>query len=147
MKIFVTCFLSAEGEGECRMTEERRIKFVGETVLGVEEMFKLFQKIYDTLVTNLETLSKLEVEFHLSEKYFTWEEGELAKTVLDNHQALMQKTLLLQAELASMTFNLLKFADVIDPTVKQNKPVQPVLAGLTSEMFKLALDLDPHSKP
>ena len=129
------------------MTEERRIKFVGETVLGVEEIFNLSEKIYDTLVTNLETLSKLEVEFHLSEKYFTWEEGELAKTVLDNHHALMEKTLLLQAELASMTFNLLKFADVIDPTLKQNKPVQPVLAGLTSEMFKFALDLDPHSKP
>ena len=132
---------------ECKMTEEIRIEFVSDTVVGVEGMNGLSEKISETLVTNLCSLMKLKAEFDWSEKGSSWEEDDLFKIVLANHEALMKQNTLLQAEFADLTCNLFKLACEIDPLFKQNKPLQAVFVGLTSDLSKLALGIDANPKP
>ena len=121
------------------MTEERRIKFVCDNVIGVEEMYRFSEKISDTLVTNVQTIEKLKEEFRLSEKDSSWEEDDLVKIVLENHEALMKQNRLFQADLAKLATNLFKLASEIDPVIKQNESLQAGFAELTSQLFSLDL--------
>ena len=121
------------------MTEERRIKFVCDNVTGVEEMYRFSEKISDTLVTNVQTIEKLKEEFRLSEKDSSWEEDDLVKIVLENHEALIKQNRLFQADLAKLATNLFKLASEIDPVIKQNESLQAGFAELTSQLFSLDL--------
>ena len=121
------------------MTEERRIKFVCDNVIGVEEMYRFSEKISDTLVTNVQTIEKLKEEFRLSEKGSSWEEDDLEKIVLENHEALIKQNRLFQADLAKLATNLFKLASEIDPVIKQNESLQAGFAELTSQLFSLDL--------
>ena len=121
------------------MTEERRIKFVCDNVIGVEEMYRFSEKISDTLVTNVQTIEKLKEEFRLSEKDSSWEEDDLVKIVLENHEALIKQNRLFQADLAKLATNLFKLASEIDPVIKQNESLQAGFAELTSQLFSLDL--------
>ena len=121
------------------MTEERRIKFVCDNVIGVEEMYRFSEKISDTLVTNVQTIEKLKEEFRWSEKDSSWEEDDLVKIVLENHEALIKQNRLFQADLAKLATNLFKLASEIDPVIKQNESLQAGFAELTSQLFSLDL--------
>ena len=121
------------------MTEERRIKFVCDNVTGVEEMYRFSEKISDTLVTNVQTIEKLKEEFRWSEKDSSWEEYDLVKIVLENHEALIKQNRLFQADLAKLATNLFKLASEIDPVIKQNESLQAGFAELTSQLFSLDL--------
>ena len=121
------------------MTEERRIKFVCDNVIGVEEMYRFSEKISDTLVTNVQTIEKLKEEFRWSEKDSSWEEYDLVKIVLENHEALIKQNRLFQADLAKLATNLYKLASEIDPVIKQNESLPAGFAELTSQLFSLDL--------
>ena len=121
------------------MTEERRIKFVCDNVIGVEEMYRFSEKISDTLVTNVQTIEKLKEEFRLSEKDSSWEEDDIVKIVLENHEALIKQNRLFQADLAKLATNLFKLVSEIDPVIKQNESLQAGFAELTSQLFSLDL--------
>ena len=108
------------------------------TLMGLKKC-SFSEKISDTLVTNVQTIEKLKEEFRWSEKDSSWEEDDLVKIVLENHEALIKQNRLFQADLAKLATNLFKLASEIDPVIKQNESLQAGFAELTSQLFSLDL--------